>query len=89
MEEPVGAVGAAESVNVLLPLPGALILAGANVPVTPDGSPLMEKATAELNPLAVVVVMVKGFELPAATVVLAAFAESVKLGAGETVRLIV
>ena len=89
VEELVGAAAVAANVNVLLPLPGALILVGEKVPGTPDGSPLTDKAMAELNPYAVVAVMVKGFELPAATVALAALADSVKLGAGETLRLIV
>ena len=37
-------------VNVLDPAPGAAKEAGANDAVTPEGRPLMDNATAELNP---------------------------------------
>ena len=86
VEEPVSAVAAAASVNVLLPLPGALILVGAKVPVTPVGSPLTDKASAELNPFAVLVVKVTGFELPAGTLTLPALEVRMKLEGGRIVR---
>jgi hypothetical protein len=41
---------AALSVNVLAPDPGAAMLAGAKLDVSPTGKPLVESATAELNP---------------------------------------
>ncbi len=47
---PVVAVLEAEKVTVLVPAPGAAILAGAKLAVTPDGSPDAERVTAELNP---------------------------------------
>ena len=37
-------------VNVLDPEPGAVIVAGANAAVTPDGRPPIDKAMAESNP---------------------------------------
>jgi len=43
---------------VLLPLPGAAMLVGARLAVTPLGSPLTDRAMAELNPLPLVVVKV-------------------------------
>jgi len=71
---------------VLLPLPGDAILAGAKLPVTPVGSPLIDKATAEVNPFTRAVVNVAGIEPPGATLRLVALGVSVKLG-GKTVRL--
>lgn len=41
----------AASVNLLLPLPGDAMLAGANVAVTPVGAPLAESVSAELKPV--------------------------------------
>ena len=83
------ALAAAVRVKVVLPLPGEAMLVGAKVAVTPDGSPLMDNATAELKPFATVVVIVTGVEPPGATLPLVALDESVKLGAGETVRVTV
>jgi hypothetical protein len=62
---------------------------GAKVPVTPDGSPLIDNATAELNPLDAAVVIVIGVEEPTATLALLELVESERLGAGETVRVTV
>jgi len=87
VELPVEADEAAARVKVLEPLPGEAMLVGANVPVTPDGRPLTDNVTAELKPLAPVVVTVMGVEAPAATLGLLALAESVRLGAAETVRV--
>ena len=84
---PVEADVAAARVKVLEPLPGEAMLVGAKVPVTPDGRPLTDSATDEENPLAPAVVTVMGVEAPAATLGLLALAESVKLGAGETVSV--
>ena len=89
VELPVEADEAAARVKVLEPLPGEAMLVGANVPVTPDGSPLTDNATAELNPFPPAVVIVIGVEEPAAKLALLALAESVRLGAGETVRVTV
>src|SRR5262249_40939784 len=47
---PAVAPDATVRVSVLFPLPGAARLAGANFAVTPEGKPLTDKATAELNP---------------------------------------
>lgn len=83
---PADAVEPAAKVKVLLPLPGAAILAGVKVAVTPAGTPLMESATAELNPDPAVVVNVMGVDAPGVTVALVALAASVKLPGCETVR---
>ena len=71
---------ATDSVNLLFPLPGGAMLAGAKLAVTPWGSPLMDNATAELNPFNPAVVMVIDVELPGATLAVVALALSVKLG---------
>jgi hypothetical protein len=55
---PVLAVLATFSVKFDVPAPGAAIDAGLKLPVTPDGSPLAESETAELNPPTTVVVTV-------------------------------
>lgn len=86
---PVEADNAAARVRVLEPLPGEAMLVGANVPVTPDGSPLTDNATTELNPFPPAVVIVIGVEEPATTLALLELAERVKLGAGEIVRVTV
>jgi len=89
VELPIEADVVAARVKVLEPLPGEAILVGAKVPVTPDGRPLTDNATAELNPFPPAVVIVIGVEEPAAKLALLALAESVRLGAGETVRVTV
>src|ERR1041385_2276419 len=72
-------------VSVLVPLPGAAMLAGAKLPVTPVGSPLTENTIAELNPLATAVVNTMRVDPPRTTLALAALDESVKDG-DSTVR---
>jgi hypothetical protein len=62
------------------------MLDGEKLAVTPLGTPVMDKATAPLNPLASTEVRVMRAEVPATTVALAALAVSVKLGVN-TVRL--
>lgn len=81
MEAPGDVPEAAVSVKVLLPLPGAAMLVGAKLAVTPGGSPATDKATAELNPVPPVVVSVIGMDPPGATLALVAPGVSVKLGA--------
>lgn len=76
----------AASVSVLLPLPGAAMLVGAKLAVTPEGSPLTDSATDELNPFNAAVETVTRAEPPAVTVALVALGVSVKLGTA-TVRL--
>ena len=49
-------LAAAVKVNVLVPVPGAAIVAGENEAVSPAGIPFAESATAALNPLSAVVV---------------------------------
>jgi hypothetical protein len=70
---------------VLCPLPGAAMLVGANVAVTPLGRPDIESATAELNPVPATVVKVTGIDPPRATLSLEALSDSPKLA--RTVRL--
>ncbi len=53
---PVFAVRATFSVKSDVPEPGAAMVAGLKLPVTPDGKPLAERATAPLNPPETVVV---------------------------------
>lgn len=76
------AVEAAVSFSVLVPAPGDAMLVGAKVAVTPLGSPLMEKATAELKPFTRAVVKLMEADPPGATLALVALSVSVKLGAG-------
>jgi predicted cation transporter len=86
VEVPAAAVEPAARVNLLLPLPGAAMLVGVKVAVTPAGTPLMYSATAELNPDAAVVVNVMGVDAPGATVALVALDARVKLAGDKTVR---
>ncbi len=58
--EPTAAVLDAEKVRVLDPAPGAAMLAGAKLAVTPVGNPVAERATAELKPPEVVTAMLTG-----------------------------
>lgn len=53
--------------------------------MTPEGSPLTDKATAELNPLTRAVVNVMRAEPPGARVALVALGVNVKLAGCETV----
>jgi len=78
---------AAASVNVLVPLPGAGMLEGAKLAVTPLGSPLADNTTGDWNPFNTVVDSLIAVRPPSATVVLVAFETRVKLGGGKTVRL--
>jgi hypothetical protein len=87
VEVPAAAVEPATKVRALLPAPGAAILPGAKVAVTPVGTPLMENATAELNAFTFAVVKVMGADPPGATVALVALDDSVKLAVDCTVRL--
>jgi hypothetical protein len=86
LKEPAAIPEAAASVSVLLPLPGAAMLAGAKLAVTPLGSPLTDNATAHWNPFSPAVDSLIGVEPPGATVALVALGVSVKLGT-TTVRL--
>jgi hypothetical protein len=81
---PGAAVDARVSVIVVVPDPGAGIVDGAKLTVTPLGCPVAEKATAELNPSLIEEVMVAVPELPAATATLVGLAASEKLGAAVT-----
>ena len=85
LEVPVAAVEAADTVNVLVPLPGAAMLVGARLAVTPAGAPLTDNAIAELNPVPFAVVNVIGTEPPGAT--LAALAPAVRVNVPATVTL--
>ena len=68
-----------------MPLPGAAMLAGVNVAVMPLGNPLIDNATAALNPLPAALVIVIGVEAPGATLGPVALDERVKLAGGKTV----
>jgi hypothetical protein len=88
VEVPAAAVEPAASVKVLRPLPGAAMLVGAKLAVTPLGAPLTDSVITELNPFAKAVVKVMGVEPPGATLALVTLGVKVKLGVN-TVRLIV
>jgi hypothetical protein len=79
-------VEAAASVKVLLPLPGAAMLDGEKLAVTPLGTPLTARAMAALNPVPPTVVVVIGTDPPRATLALVALNVRVKLP--ETVKMI-
>lgn len=68
---PGAAVGAAASVKIVLPAPGAAMRDGAKVADTPAGTPLTASSIPESNPLAGVVVTVIGTEPPGGTLALA------------------
>jgi hypothetical protein len=89
VEVPAAAVEAAARVKVLLPLPGDAILVGAKLAVTPAGTPVIDNATAKLNPFTPAVVNVMGVEPPGATLALAALGVNVKLEDGATARVTV
>jgi hypothetical protein len=84
VEVPATAVEAAVRVKVLLPL-----LVGAKLAVTPAGSPVIDNATAELNPFTPAVVNVMGVEPPGSTLALVALGVNVKLEDGATARVMV
>ena len=67
LKVPVAAVLLAVNVSVELPLPGAAIVAGLKLAVTPLGSPEIESATDELKPFETVVEIVLVAELPCVT----------------------
>src|SRR6266568_407030 len=73
-------VVAAESVSVLLPLPGDARLEGANFAVIPLGRPLTESAIADWNPFSVTEAIMIVLELPAAIVAFVALDVNVKAG---------
>jgi len=77
---PETAVDAAFSVNVLLPVPGDAMLAGANVAVTPFGRPLITSVTAAENPFTPDVETVSGIDPPRGTLTLVPATPSVKFG---------
>jgi hypothetical protein len=76
---PAAAVEPADRVSVLLPAPGEAMLVGENFAVTPAGTPLIDRATAALNPLTLAVVNVMGIDPPGATLALVALDESVNV----------
>jgi hypothetical protein len=82
---PVDAVALAVNVRVLVLVAGL----GVNAAVTPFGNPDAASVTLPENPLDGVMVIVLVPWLPCSTLKLLGLADSVKLGAGVTVRLIV
>jgi hypothetical protein len=82
---PVAAVALAVNVRVLVLVAGL----GVNAAVTPFGNPDAASVTLPENPLDGVMVIVLVPWLPCSTLKLLGLADSVKLGAGVTVRLIV
>src|SRR5260221_6064529 len=84
VEVPMVAVAEAVRVRVelVLPLAGGVTEAGANEAVTPLGRPEAESATAELNPLRLVTVIVLVPLLPWTTLRLVGEAETEKSGVG-------
>lgn len=75
-----------ESVSVLCPLPGAAMVVGLKVAVTPLGSPMVARDRADLNPAAPVAVTVMDPTPPRATVRLEALSERVKAGTTERLK---
>jgi hypothetical protein len=69
-------------VIVELPEPGAAIGVGLKLTVTPDGCPVADKATEELNPPETAVVIVEVPLFPRPTVTEAGDPEMVKSGTG-------
>jgi len=76
-------------VSVEVPEPGAAMLLGLKLAVTPDGKPVADRLTAWLNPLSNVVVTVDVPEFPCWTVSDVGDTASVKFGGTATVRLTV
>jgi hypothetical protein len=81
VEVPDFAAEDADSVNVLLPLPGVAMLVWVKLAVTPLGGPLTASAIAELNPFTNVVVNVIAAVPPGASLAVAVLGVRVKLGA--------
>lgn len=77
---PVVAVLVAEKVNVELPLPGAAMLPGLKLALTPEGRPEADNEIAELKPPLTEVEIVLVLEPPCATDTLVGEALTVKLG---------
>ena len=69
------------SISVLLPVPGAGMLVGVKVAVTPAESPVNERAIANLNPLTGAVVTAIAIEPPCFMDTLTPASIIVKLGA--------
>jgi len=88
---PAAALPLTASVRVADPEPGAGMLAGVKVAVTPEGTLLAASDTAALNPPAIVLVMVKFPGPPGAILTEAGLADREKPGVtpGPIVRLIV
>lgn len=63
-----------------MPPPGAAMLDGEKIAVTPAGNPVAERVTEDLNPFDPAVVMLKEAELPPVTVALVALRVRVRLG---------
>ncbi len=82
---PVAAVTLAVRVSVLLLVAGS----GLNAAVTPLGKPDVERVTLPLKPFDGVMLIVLVPWLPCTMLTLLGLADSVKFGAGVTVRLIV
>jgi len=78
----------ADNFNVLLPLPGAAIVAGLKLAVTPDGSPMIDNPIEALNPAPGVAVRVTWVVPPRDRLALERLLDSVKVGAGTSPRLI-
>jgi hypothetical protein len=89
LKEPAAVPEAVASVNVLFPLPGAAILAGAKFAVTPCGRPLTDNAICDWNWLNTVVVSTNGVEAPGDTVALVALGVSLKPGIGVLFAVVV
>jgi hypothetical protein len=89
VEVATAAAEVAVNFNVQLPLPGAAMLLGAKLAETPFCSPLTERPIAALNPFAPAVVKVIEADPPRARLAPVAPGDNVKLGTGDTVRLIV
>jgi len=82
---PAAAPEGTDTVKVLMLLPAGM-LAGEKLAVTPVGSPLTDRATAELNPFKLETVRMNDVELPILTLAPMGFGISVKLWA-ETVTV--
>lgn len=80
LDVPVVAVTDAESVKMLLPLPGAAMAAGAKLADTPAGNAEDEMAIAELNPVPTAVVKLMEAEAPRATIRLGLLSDNVNVG---------
>ena len=74
------AVEDAVKVKVLAPPPGAAMLVGEKLAVTPLESPLIDNPTDELNPFTRPVARLRWAELPRPTLMLVALGDKVKLG---------